>query len=159
MVAPPAVVGDVHPFLALGGGLDDGAVGVQDRLIEELVGLLGPDPQPRFIDGVHQGEDIGLGSEAAAEVAGGRRVRDPFGSEGIEIDLIVAPQLEVFDPLAAGEDIEGDVEHVVGFVVGQMPLEQMESAVDLLVELDLLGQEKDGADATGGESPARPAGS
>ena len=29
--------------------------------------------------------------------------------------------------LAAGEDIEGDVQDMVGFVVGQMPLEQMKS--------------------------------
>ena len=132
---------------------DDGAIGVHDRLIEKLVWLLSPDPQPRFIDGVHQGEDIGLGREAAAEVAGGRRVWDSFGSQSIEVDLIVAPQFEVFDPLAAGEDIECDVQHVVGFVVGQMPLEQMQSAVDFLVELDLLSQQEDGTDATGTEPP------
>ena len=42
---------------------------------------------------------------------------------------------------------------MVGFVVRQMPLEQMQSAVDFLVELDLLSQQKDGADATGTESP------
>ena len=153
MVTPPAVVADVHSFLALGVGLDDGAIGVQDRLIEKLVRLLSPDPQPRFIDGVHQGEDIGLGREAAAEVPGGRRVGDSFGSQSIEVDLIVASQFEVFDSLAAGEDIECDVQHMVGFVVGQMPLEQMQSAVDFLVELDLLSQQEDGADATGTESP------
>ena len=153
MVTPPAVVADVHSLLALGIGLHDGAIGVQDRLIEKRVGLLSPDPQPRFIDGVHQGEDIGLGREAAAEVPGGRRVGDSFGSQGIEVDLIVASQFEVFDSLAAGEEIECDVEHMVGFVVGQMPLEQMQSAVDLLVEFDLLSHQKDGADAPGTESP------
>ena len=84
---------------------------------------------------------------------GGRRMGITLSSERVEIDLIVAPQLEVFEPLAAGEDIEGDVEHVVGFVVGPMLLEQMEVPVDLLVELDLPSQEQDGPDATGGESP------
>ena len=54
-----------------------------------------------------------------------------FGSQGVEIDLVVAPQFEVFDPLAAGEDVEGDVQDVVGFVVGKMHLEQMKIAVDL----------------------------
>ena len=48
MVAPLAVVGDVHSFLALGVGLHDGAIGIQDRLIEKLVRLLSPDPQPRI---------------------------------------------------------------------------------------------------------------
>ena len=103
-----------------------------------------------FIDGVHQGEDIGLG-EAAAEVAGGGRVGDAFGSQGVEVDLVVAPQFEVFDALAAGEDIEGDVQDMVGFVVGQMPLEQVKIAVDILDESDLLSQEEEGPDAAGTE--------
>ena len=42
-------------------------------------------------------EDIGLG-EAAAEVARGGGVGDALGAQGVEIDLVVAPQLEVFDP-------------------------------------------------------------
>jgi len=42
---------------------------------------------------------------------------------------------------------------MVGFVVRQMPLEQMQSAVDFLVELDFLSQQEDGADATGTEPP------
>ena len=54
MVAPGAVVGDVHALLALGVGGDEGAVGVEDRLVEERGGLLGPDPQPGLVDGVHQ---------------------------------------------------------------------------------------------------------
>ena len=128
MVAPPAVVGDVHALLALGVGLGDGAIGVQDRLIEELLRLLSPDPQPRFIDGDSSSRGHRPRSEAAAEVPGGGRVWDSFGSQGIEVDLVVAPQFEVFDPLAAGEDIEGDVQDVVGFVVGEMPLEQMRVA-------------------------------
>jgi hypothetical protein len=153
MVAPLAVVADVHSLLALGVGLRDGAIGVQDRLIEKLVRLLSPDPQPRFIDGVHQREDIGLGSEAAAEVPGGGRVWDSFGSQSIEVNRIVASQFEVFESFAAGEDIKCDVEHMVGFVVRQMPFEQMQSAVDFLGEVDFLSHQKDGADATGTESP------
>jgi hypothetical protein len=141
------------PSFALGVGCHDGAIGVQDRLLAKGVGLLSPDPEPRFIDGVHQSEDIGLGREAAAEVAGGRRIGDSLGSQSIEVDLIVASQFEVFDSLAAGEEIQCDVEHMVGFVVGEMPFEQMEVAVDVLDESDLLSQEKEGADAPGTESP------
>src|SRR5947209_14815277 len=101
MVTPPAVVADVHSLLALGIGLNEGAIGVQDRLIAKRVGLLSPDPQPRFIDGVDQGEDIGLRREAATEVAGGRRVRDSLGSQSIEVDLIVAWQVAVCGALAS----------------------------------------------------------
>jgi hypothetical protein len=104
--------------------------------------LVRPDPQPRLVDRVHQGEDVGL-EEAAAEVAGGGRVGDAVGPQDAEVDLVVAAELEVLDAQAAGEEIEGDVQDVVGFVVGQMPLEEVELAVDLLeVELavDLLDE-------------------
>ena len=45
--------------LALGVGRDEGAVGVEDGFLEELGRLLGPDPQPRLVDGVHQSHDVG----------------------------------------------------------------------------------------------------
>jgi hypothetical protein len=104
-----AVVGEVHAPLALGIAGHDAAVGLEDRLREELGRLLSPDPQPRFIDRADQGEDIGLG-KAAAEVPGSGRVRDAFGSQRVEVDLVMAPELEVLDALAAGEDIEGDIQ-------------------------------------------------
>ena len=37
----------------------------------------------------------------------------------------------MLEPRAAGEDVEGDVQDVVGLVVGQMALEQMEVVVDV----------------------------
>ncbi len=49
----------------------------------------------------------------------------------------IAPQLEVLDPPSAGEDIEGDVHDVVGFVVRKVSLGQMELAVDLFDKLGL----------------------
>ena len=48
MVAVLAVVGEIHPLLALGIARDEGAVGVQNRLFEELGRLLGPDPLTGF---------------------------------------------------------------------------------------------------------------
>ena len=55
MIAPGAVVGDVDALLALGVGGDEGAIDVDDRLAEEVGGLLGVDPQPGGVDGLHQG--------------------------------------------------------------------------------------------------------
>ena len=152
MVAVLAVVGEVHSLFALGVTGHDGAIGVHDRLVEELGRLLRPDPQTDSIEDVHQGDDIGLG-ETAAEVPGGGRVGNSLGSQGVEVNLVITPQFEVLDSQAAGEDIEGDVQDVVGFVVRKVPLEQMKVAVDLLDELDSLGHLKNGADAAGAESP------
>ena len=53
VITPDSVVGDVHPLLALTRGGHQSAIDVQDRLVEELGGLLGPDPQPGVIDGIH----------------------------------------------------------------------------------------------------------
>ena len=39
-----------------------------------------------------------------------------WGLQGIEIDLVVASQFDVLDPLAAGQDVERDVQDVVGYV-------------------------------------------
>ena len=95
--------------------------------------------------------DIGLG-EAAAEVAGGGGVGDPLGAQGVEIDLVVAPQFEMFDAFAAGEDVEGDVQDMVGFVIGQMPLEENKLGVDLVDQPGVASQQEHGTDAAGGES-------
>src|SRR5271169_4818403 len=44
-----------------------------------------------------------------------------------------------------------DVQDMVGFVVGQMALEQVKIAVDILGESDPLSQQEEGPDATGTE--------
>ena len=75
VVAPLPVVGDIHALLAPAVGGGDRAVGVDERLLEEVGGLLLPDPQPGLVEGVHQPLDVGLG-EAAAEVPGGGGVGD-----------------------------------------------------------------------------------
>ena len=129
----------------------DGAIGVQNCFRKELGWLLGPDPQAGLIDGVHQGDDIGL-TKAAAEVPRRGGVGDSVGSQSVEIDLVVAPQFEVFDALTAGEDVEGDVQDVVGFVVGKMDLEQMKLGVDVADQAYPSSQQKHGADAAGAET-------
>ena len=59
----------------------------------------------------------------------------------------------MLDAAAAGEEVEGDVQDMVGFVIGQMPLEQMEIAVDVARSSPiLLSQQEHGADAAGGEA-------
>ena len=50
VIAPLAIVVDVHALLALAGGFDHRAVGIDDRFVEERLGLLPPDLQPRGVE-------------------------------------------------------------------------------------------------------------
>src|SRR5690242_12999757 len=45
--------------------------------------------------------------------------------EGVEIDLVVAPDLEVLQALSTGQEVIGDVQDVVALVVGLVPLEEV----------------------------------
>jgi hypothetical protein len=151
LITPVAVVVDVDALLALGIGRDVGAVGVEESLLEELVGLLSPDAEATAVDDVHQGLDVGW-CEATAEITLGGGVGNSLGAQGVEIDLVVAPQFKVFDPLATSEDVEGDVQDMVGFVVGQMTFEKAEVLVDIVDQADLLSQQENGADPAGTEA-------
>jgi hypothetical protein len=41
-----------------------------------------------------------------------------------------ASQLQVLDPLVAGQDVEGDIQDMIGFMVGTVPLQELEVVVD-----------------------------
>ena len=152
VVTPHPVVGDVHPLLAPAVRRGERAVGINEGLLEELVGLLLPDPQSGLVEDVHQPLDIRR-REAAAEVPGGGGVGDAFGPQGVEIDLVVAADLQMFQAAAAGQEVVGDVQDVVALVIRQVPLQQVEALVDVVDQSDLLGQQVDGPDATGGDGP------
>jgi hypothetical protein len=81
------------------------------------------------IEDVHQVDDIGL-SELAAKIPGRGRVGNSFGSQSVEVDLVIAQRFEVLDSRAAGEDVETDVQEVVGFVVRKVSLDSETGASD-----------------------------
>ena len=54
--------------------------------------------------------------------------------------------------LAAGEDVEGDVEDVVGLVVGEVAFEEMEVVIDVGDQPGPACHQEHGADAAGGQS-------
>src|SRR5271165_42862 len=58
----------------------------------------------------------------------------------------------MLDFLAAGQDVVGDIQDMVGFVIGQMPLEEMEIAVDIADQPDPASQQVDGTDSASGET-------
>jgi hypothetical protein len=113
--------------------------------------LLCPDTEAGIIDDVHQDLDVGWG-EAPAEIARGGGVGNSLGAQGVEIDLVVAPKFKVFDPLAAGEDVEGDVQDMVRFVIRQMSFEKVEVPIDTVDQADRSSQHENGADAAGTEA-------
>jgi hypothetical protein len=146
LITPVAVVVDVDALLALGIGRDHAAVGVEERFLKELVGLLGPDPQAGLIDGVHQGLNVGF-LETAAEVTFGGGVGNALGAHGVEKDFVVAPQLDMLEPPATDQDVESDVQDMVGLVIGEMPLEHMDHVINIADQARPLSQQQHGADA------------
>ena len=55
-----------------------------------------------------------------------------LSSERVEIYLVLPEMLEILQATAAGEHVERDVQDVIGLVVGQVDLEELDAAVDLL---------------------------
>jgi hypothetical protein len=74
--------------------------------------------------------------------------------EGIEVDLVVAPDLEVLQATAAGQEVVGEVQDVVALVVRQVPLQEVEALVEVVDQADPSGQEVDRPDAAGGDRPS-----
>ena len=153
VIAPGAVVGDVHALFALAGGGHQRAVHVDGRLLEEGVRLPRPDPDARVIEEVEQRQHVGAG-KASAEVARRGRVGDAASAQGIQERLVVAAQLDVLQAGAVAQGVVGEVEDVIRLVKRQMDLEQVQPVVDGVDQADLSSQRMDGADAAVGDPPA-----
>ncbi len=67
MIPPDAGVGDVHCLFALAGGRNQGAIGIEDSLVEKAAGLLLPDTQANVVIDVLQAINV-VPVEAAAKV-------------------------------------------------------------------------------------------
>ena len=96
MVAPGAVVGDVDALLALGVGGDEGAVDVDDRPVEEPAGCWAQTRQPGPLMASIRSRTSASGKRRQKSPGGGG-VGDALGAQGIEVDLVVAAQLEVLE--------------------------------------------------------------
>ena len=129
MIAPGAVVADVHADFALAGGLGHRTVHVDLGAVEEVVGLSCPDLQARVVDDIDERVKV-RGRKATAEVAGRGRVGNAARAEGVEEILVVAAQFDVLQASAIAQGVVGEVEHVVGFLIGQVKLQQMQPLVN-----------------------------
>ena len=68
-------------------------------------------------------------------------------AKGVEVDFILAPQFEVLQTSAIAQRVIGEVENMIGFVVGHMKDEQVQVLVDRIDEADALGEQVKSADA------------
>ena len=138
-------------MLARTGGLDQRAVEVDVRAVEEVGGLLGPDAPACDVDGVDQRLDIPR-LEAAAEVAGRGRIGNARRAQGIEMVLVVAAQFDVLQTDAVAQGVVGEVEHVIGFVIRQVQLEQMQTLIDRFDQTTTPRQQMESANAAAGDA-------
>ena len=151
LIAPDAVVGDVHAAFALSGGGHQGAIGIQEGLVEEGGGLMLPNANAHVIEKVLQEVDVG-NREASAEVARGRRIGDALGSQGVEIVDIVAAQFQVLQAIAVTQVVESDVQDVIGFGIGQADLEDGQAGIDEGDQAEVAGELMEERDAAVAEA-------
>src|SRR5512135_1198012 len=78
---------------------------------------------------------------------------DAVGAQGVEEDGVVTPQFDVVEAGAVAQRVVGEVQDVVGLVVGEVELQQMEPLVDGLGQAELPHEQLDGADAAADDRP------
>src|SRR4051794_14166863 len=120
----------------------------QTRLRARLMVSMRSRTSPRRNRGQKSPAVVGSGTE----VAGGGGVGDTRRIQGVEISLVVAEPLDVLGPGTAGEEIEGDVQDVIGLVVGLMAFEQVQVAIDIGDQSGPACQKEHGADAAGAQA-------
>ena len=90
-----------------------------------------PNPLPHRVGYLHEVEDIVL-LKATGEVSAGGRIRNALGAQTIEEGLIIAPQLNVFQPHSVQKRVVGQIQHMVALMIRKVLLKQMQPRVDLL---------------------------
>jgi hypothetical protein len=146
VITPGAVVADIHAFLTLAGGFDQTAIGIEDSQVEEGLGLLPPNADTGVIEDILKKIDV-LDAKAPAEISRRGWVGDAVCAESIEENSVVAAQFNVLQAIAVAQGIDGNIEHVIGLMVGQVDLQQVEPPVDSFDQTDALGKQVKGADA------------
>jgi hypothetical protein len=58
----------------------------------------------------------------------------------IEVGFVVTPELQMIQAGATGQQVEGDVEHVIGFVIRRVELEDRSELIDVSPQVELLDQ-------------------
>src|SRR5262249_20939100 len=80
-------------------------------------------------------------------------VGDAVGAQGVEEDLVVASQLNIVEAGPVAQRVVGEVQDMVGLMVGQVELEQVEPLVDGLSEAEVPHEPLDGGGGAAGDRP------
>ena len=115
--------------------------------------LVGPGLLADVVEDVQERVDI-CRLEAPAKIAGGGRIGDAAGAEGVKENLVVAAQLDVLQTGAVAQGVVGEVENVIRLVIRQVNLEQVQSAIDGLGKFEFVDEQVHGADAAVAEAAA-----
>ena len=153
MIAPGAVVGDVHALFALAGGFDQKTIHVDAGLLEEGGGLVSPHAQAGVVDQVEQRVNAVLG-KPPTEIASRGGIGDTACAQGIEEHLIVAEQFQILEAGATTQGEVGQGEHMVRFMVRQVEFQQLQTPVESLDQAELPDQRVHGTDATNRDATA-----
>ena len=127
--APLLLVTHANAFFLFAIRFDSRPVSFDDRHVEETVRLLLPNFDSRFIDGVHQPVNSGR-CETSTEVTSGRRIRDSFGTQQVQVCFVISPQFDMLETGASREEIEGNVEHMIGLSIRQVDFENRAMLID-----------------------------
>ena len=151
MITPGAFVADVHAFFALAVGAHQGAVGVEASLLAEILGLLLPEFHPSVIEDVLQTIDL-FGAETSAIIAGGSGIGSALGAESVEKRGVVAAQLHVLETSAVTQGVDGEVEDMIGIVIREVYLQDVQTSIDGVNQADVLGEFVESGDAAEGRA-------
>ncbi len=140
MVAPVALVADVHALLALAGGGNESAIGIDTRwLLEERRRLLLPHPDSYIVDDIHQTLDRFF-VEAPTEIARRRGVGNGAGAERIEKHQVIATHLDVVQHATTAQGVVGQIQDVVRVEVGAVLLQDVQVVVQRPGQSNVLHQ-------------------
>ncbi len=123
----------------------DVAIHINDELVEERSRLLGPHPPTGGIKGPEQGVNSRR-VEAAAEIASGGRIGDALGANRVREDLILTTQFEILQTRAATQDVVGNGQHMIGFVIVQVQFRQWHALVNDLDQPQTADQHVNGSE-------------
>jgi hypothetical protein len=109
------------------------AIGIENRLLTEPRGLPAPHLLPCLVEGFLELLNVGRG-EAPQKVSGRGGIGNTLGRQAPRVALIVAQPVNILQASASGDDVVSDVEHMVGFEIGDVHLQQRKILIDGLIQ-------------------------
>src|SRR4029077_7636054 len=104
-------------------------VNVQTGLVEELPRMESPHLPPCGVKSGMQGFAVVRG-EAPTEITSRGWIRNPNGSQHVEISLVLTPQFQILKTASVRDRVVDEIQYVIRFKVRQMNLENRQPLID-----------------------------